>query len=243
MVDFFNEKECIILPELDDFDIKHPYIIRNISGFNKYDANYVLKCFSKESEPIFSHKETSHNVYFSGNMPAKDLYKQWLDGTTQYNVVDSANSHFELISDKLRKFYKQIPEDMECAISYVLTNKGALTKFHIDPYDGWMYLYAGDKLWWFISPKDIDYLSEKGFQIETIMAMNWAELISICDGYLKGKIWVGRAKSGDFIYIPFGWAHRVYSYEKCVGISGTTDESIIHSSFRNHPDYAEYFFD
>ena len=62
MVDFFNEKECIILPELDDFDIKHPYIIRNISGFNKYDANYVLKCFSKESEPIFSHLITNYQL-------------------------------------------------------------------------------------------------------------------------------------------------------------------------------------
>ena len=243
--EFNLEQSCPIPDCIKNFDEPEintlaPLIIRNVPDI-KFDTNYVLECFQKETEPIFSHQEISNDIYNSTNENSKDLYQQWLDGTTKFNVVDSANCHYELIPEKLVKaLYKDCPEEMECAISYVLTNKNALTKFHIDPYDGWMYLYEGDKLWWFISPEDVDYLQEKGYDIQKYMGMNWDELVELCDGYLKGRIYVGRCNKGDWIYIPFGWAHRVYSFEKCVGISGTTNETKIHKSFKDHPDYKDY---
>ena len=37
--------------------------------------------------------------------------------------------------------------------------------------------------------------------------------------------------SNDFIYIPFGWAHRVYTFVSSIGVSGTTNETRLHKSF------------
>lgn len=219
-----------------NMNISLPFIIRSSKDFinNIPNVSYLLKYFLNEKETIYSHGKSYGSEYNEHYIESKDLYESFLNGTLQYNVVDSPNENYELIPNELLQTFaldKDKLENMECAISYVLTNMNTLTKFHIDQYDGWMYLVEGKKLWWMISGDDMDYLELNSYPLDKIMHMEFKELITILDNYLVSKLHVGLCNSNDFIYIPFGWAHRVYTFVSSIGVSGTTNETRLHKSF------------
>ena len=112
--------------------------------------------------------------------------------------------------------------DSKNLINYILTGKG-LTNFHMDPSygGGWMYLYEGVKVWWFMEPPDVSMCSYdinppvSKEQMELFQTASYTELLS--SGY---KMWVGVLQSGDFIYFPQGWIHRVLTHQKSKGCGG-----------------------
>lgn len=243
MAYYYNESQVILINDkhtsFTDVAInkKLPFIIRSSEEFKKTipDVNALLTFFLNETEEIYAHGGSYGSEYNEHYISSVDLYDSFKNGTLQYNIVDSANENYELIPTEMTQhIYTDKPQNMECAVAYVLTNKITLTKFHLDQYDGWMYLVDGKKLWWMICGDDVDYLESNGYHLDIVMHMNFDELINILDGYLANKMFVGLCQKEDFIYFPFGYAHRVYTFEPSIGVSGTTDETRSHKLYVSH---------
>ena len=65
-----------------------------------------------------------------------------------------------------------------------------------------------------------DIIEKNNINITDLKGTSLSDLLTLCDNYLWGKIYIGEICDTDFIYFPQGWAHRVYTYEKSIGLSG-----------------------
>jgi len=187
-----------------------PYIIRNCSKF-KFELNDLINSFlSEDPTTMWGYTDISKIEYEF--VPPSILIDDWNTNKLKHILVDTVCTNSIL-------FPEEIGDNMKC---YTLTKTNNLTEFHIDPDygGGWMYLKLGIKLWWFISPYDMEFLSKNGITLLDLAGKNFTELLQLCDNYLWGKIYIGEARATDFIYFPRQWAHRVYTYDKSIGLSG-----------------------
>ena len=83
-----------------------------------------------------------------------------------------------------------------------------------------MFLHQGQKVWWLIPAHDLDHLERRGHSEASLRALSFTDLLSVCDGYLWGKLYVGLAEPRDFIYFPEKCSHAVTTYDKAFGVSG-----------------------
>ena len=213
------------LPEVqwlaDGFKLSTPFVIRNPTEFH-VDIQKLTDIFTKENQ-VSSWFETKEDIFTEEiSTSSNNLMKKWEHDELVTNITDSPLSHYEFLPkflldrmDKLAESYRPF------ALSYVLTNKNTLTKFHVDiGGGGWIYLKQGQKLWWFISPEDIAEVEKNGYPIEKLRELSFTELVFLHDHYLWGKIYVLLLDKNDFVYFPEHWAHRVFTYDKAFGISG-----------------------
>ena len=71
-----------------------------------------------------------------------------------------------------------------------------------------MYLWEGRKKWNFISQKWITSLVEPSTGKALDISPQDVEVLAVT------------AETGDFVYFPPGWLHRVWTYEKSMGLGG-----------------------
>lgn len=218
-------KECQTIAE--GLLLNEPFIVRNCSEFKHVDQNKLREYFCSENS-VLSWYETETELFNEKYEEGSKLYQQWVNNSLQYNIVDSPNSHLELLPDILLRNKDNLdPDSSVYAICYALTKRNNLTKYHIDPLgDGWVYLTCGRKIWHIIADTDMEYLASHNVTLESIKNLNFTELVHILDSYLWGKIYVTEMGPSDFIYFPQNWAHRVVTYDKSLGVSGYTSKRL-----------------
>jgi len=208
-----------------------PYIIRNCEQF-KVSLTEITDAFLAEnSQNIWGYTNIDKVEY--EYVKPEILLNNWINDNLTHILVDTECTKTGLIPEILEPSTKNNPNLNDITNTknsslknistfYTLTKKNHLTNFHIDPDygNGWMYLKLGRKLWWFISPTDLDYLEQKGIQIVDLKNKSFNDLIYMCDNYLWGKIYIGEIGENDFIYFPKNWGHRVYTFDKAIGLSG-----------------------
>lgn len=202
---------------------KEPFLVYAPPEFSHLRAEELSELFKKEQN-VLSWHETETELFNDSYHLGQKLYQNWLDDELKYNVVDAPNNHLDLLPLLLKENLKNMRDDAkEYSICYALTKQNNLTKYHEDVLgDGWVYLKCGRKIWHIISRKDVEYLEEHGYPLISIKDLNFTELVTLLDGYLWSKVWVGLMGPSDFIYFPECYAHRVITYDKSFGICGYT---------------------
>lgn len=202
-------------------DVEEPFIVSNCQEFSQVTVSSLATLFMEERD-VMCWYGTNEKTFNDASVHGATLYKAWLSDDLKYNVVDAPNQHLHLLAPILRKNAENTPQDgQDYAICYALTKANNLTPYHTDKYaQGWVYLTCGTKEWHIFSAKDVEYLENHGYSLESIKNMDFNELVHILDNYLWGKIYVGKMRGGDFIYFPHLWAHRVVTFEKSFGVCG-----------------------
>ena len=207
------------LPE----DKKEPFLVRSPPEFINLQVTDVVSRFKQEDD-VLSWHETETELFNDTYHRGAKLYESWQKDELLYNIVDAPSKHLDLLPPELLDNFKNMSERAKYyAICYAMTKKNNLTKYHQDVLgDGWVYLDCGTKVWHIFDLKDLQYLEEHGYSVLSLKDMNFTELVSILDGYLWSKIYVGTMGPKDFIYFPQSWPHRVITYDKSFGICGYT---------------------
>lgn len=183
-------------------------VIRTRHNFLAEDAMWFL--LGNEEKPVYGYDKEENVVYVDG----ADVQRLWFQDALPCNIVDSP------VDARGQRLAKHPGLN---SIGYVATNSNGKYHMHIDPVEyggGWMVLYRGIKVWWFIRPSDMLYLATKGITIETLAHKSFTELVTLDDGYLWGKLIVAVATPGTFLYFPPGCAHTVRTHERAAGLGG-----------------------
>ncbi len=216
-----------IVPETQTIDdglkLNVPFVIRKSTEFN-VNLDKLKEIFIQENR-VSSWFESKNEMFveeISNN--AKNLMYNWENNQLITNITDSPLAYHDFLPKSLRDRIDNLdPVYQSRALCYVLTNENTLTKFHTDIGGyGWIYLKQGNKLWWFISPEDIDHLQKHQYPIEALRELSFTELVFLHNHYLWGKIYVLLMEENDFVCFPEHWAHRVFTYDKACGIGGYT---------------------
>lgn len=205
----------------DGFQLNTPFVIRNPAEFH-VDLHRLIELFIKESE-VSSWFEKDGELFVEDlSSNPQSMIERWRKNQLKTNITDSPLEHFEFLPKFLFDRVNNLEENYRSrALCYVLTNKNVLTKFHTDTGGyGWVYLKEGQKLWWFISPEDVQYLEKRDYPLEKLRELSFTDLVFLADHYLWGKIYVVLIEENDFVGFPEHWAHRVYTYDKACGIGG-----------------------
>lgn len=197
-------------------EMKCPFIINKCPDFT-FNIDELSNSFlSEKHENIWGYTDIDKIIY--EYVDPHILLDNWSNDKLLHILVDTESTKEEL-------YPVSVQQDIKNNKCYVLTKQNNLTNFHVDPDfgGGWMYLAIGTKLWWFISPSDMEYLLANEISIDKLKNISFTELLTLCDSYLWGKVFIGEITGGDFIYFPKKWAHRVFTYDKSFGISGYYD--------------------
>jgi hypothetical protein len=192
-----------------------PFILHNSKEFC-FSQEDLTQVFLRQKDTWGYRTDTAIGVCECDFLPSTTLFQQWEENQLKLNLVDTEcddsslfPEYFKLVSD-FRSYF-------------VLSPSKVWTEFHEDSGDkggGWMYLKVGKKVWHCISPVDMKYLKENGYDYDQTNHLSITELLHILDCYLWGKIYVGVIGENDFLYFPPWWAHSVYTEEKSFGIGG-----------------------
>jgi hypothetical protein len=210
----FTTNPFIEIPSLenlkDNLNTTKPFIIRNCKDF---DISLVdlMKTFVSDKK-IWGYTNSDFDYEY---IDPDKLIRDWINDNLTLTLLDTQASNTELLPNVLKSNTKY-------PICYMLTKKNNITDYHQDPDygNGWMYMKMGKKLWWFISSEDMKYLSEHHITLDDIKNKTLAEMLSLLDNYLWGKIYVGEISDNDFLYFPENWIHKVYTYNKSFGLTG-----------------------
>jgi len=220
-----SELRVFQIPHVDDLEsgmtLGVPFIVRAFQQVPDRDALY--KNFLDEKEIYGYGYENEADFVMTG----AGILEEWKNNDVMsIKLLDCYCTNEKLVPGIIKKNQTWPDIETKYMLNYILTGNG-LTKFHMDPSfgGGWMYLYEGQKLWWFIDWKDCKSIKGKvsrdenpEISDEEIAFLKKASLTELLnDGY---KVWVGLANSGDLIRFPQAWIHRVYTYEKSIGCGG-----------------------
>ncbi len=205
-----------------------PYVIRNFASILLPDKETLYAAFVKEKE-IYGYGYVNETDYIDVNAGVLNEWQNLAPGKSMsVKLLDCWCTNDQLTPAVIldNATYPGKNEN-KYHLNYILTGCG-LTKFHMDPGygGGWMYLYSGQKLWWFIDPKSCKSYSggamgyDKNPEIskEELEYLKTADLVDLfTQGY---TVYTCLAGKDDFIVFPQGWLHRVYTYEKSIGCGG-----------------------
>jgi hypothetical protein len=196
-------------------EVCEPFIIHNSKEFC-FTHEDLTQIFLKQKDTWGYRTDTVVGVYECDFLPSTSLYHQWEENVLKLNLVDTECDDSSLFPE----YFKSVSDFRSY---FVLSPVKVWTEFHEDNGEkggGWMYLKVGKKVWHCISPADMTYLKEHGYDYDQINHLSVTELLHILDCYLWGKIYVGIIGDNDFLYFPPWWAHSVYTEEKSFGIGG-----------------------
>jgi hypothetical protein len=198
-------------------------IIRNTNQFH-FNIQELKETFSKEPS-MTSWMMTKDDLIIEDNTNSpKILLEKWENNELTTSITNAPGSSHKFITDFVFSHVDNLAESFKRNhLSYVLTHQNKLTRFHTDVGgSSWVYLIEGKKLWWFITPEDIDELKRNKYPIESLYQLSFTELVFINNNYLWGKIYVLIQDKNDLLYLPDDWAHRVFTYDKAFGIDSYT---------------------
>jgi hypothetical protein len=196
-------------------DSSLPVIIEDCSDFD-FTLATLKAAFLEEKNHTWGYPIANNPDFQYEYHSAESLFNSWENGTLQLSLVDTEcyeTASFTLFPSILRGLRP----------SYVLSAAKNWTQWHDDGTDrggGWVYLKVGKKVWQFISPNDMKYLQDHGYDYNQINKMTTTELLHLLDCYLWGKMYIAVQKENDFLLFPEGWSHSVYTEQKSFGISG-----------------------
>jgi hypothetical protein len=192
-----------------------PVVLEDCADF-QFTADTLKAAFLEEKKHTWGYPATNNPDFQYEYQSAETLITAWEKDTLKLNLVDTEcyePASFSLFPSVLKEFRP----------SYALSAAKNWTQWHDDGIDrggGWMFLKVGKKVWQFITPSDMKYLQDHGYNYTLINKMTTTELVHLLDCYLWGKTYVAVMKENDFLFFPEGWSHSVYTEEKSFGISG-----------------------
>jgi len=218
--DILELKE-VTCPEL----VGVPYVIRKLDKRLMPDKEDLYDSFKKETE-IYGYGYENETDYVNTGAEILDEWNK--NDVMKIKLLDCWCTN-ESLTPNVIKQNATYPgkNESKYMLNYILTGVG-LTKFHMDPGygGGWMYLYSGQKLWWFINPykcKTTDGAKKDYNQNPTIgnNELDFLKTADLADLVKKGyTVYAVLANAGDMIVFPQGWLHRVQTYQKSIGCGG-----------------------
>ena len=198
-------------------DFTRPFVVRNFSGLSR-DRNLFEHELSREPE-IWGYDASplDNSEVDAITLPGAEVLARYRKRNLAFNIVDSECSDPSPLLTQWPRDMLKVPP----SVSWILTLAPARTYFHCDPPYGdcFMYLCEGHKVWLFITPGDIAEI-ERRHGFETVNRLPLSELLALDGGFLRGRIWIGEIRRGDFVYFPQDWAHYVRTLEDSFGYGG-----------------------
>ena len=193
--------------------VRSPFIVRGLTNADFPTADTLITSLLSQSA-VDGYAGTAA---VTEAQHGEQLVARWRSGDLSINVVDS-----HATDPRVQAPVNAFPPGMAHQTSYLLTKANNLTPFHVDPPRGagWMWLAEGRKVWWVLQPEDTTAMAEKGWDVDQLSELNFTELVSVADGYLWGKVWVGECGPGDFVYFPMNCPHRTLTYNRAIGVAG-----------------------
>lgn len=205
-------------PGETDFDLTRPFVSRQ---FGSLPANPLLfqTLLCAEKEVFGYHNSPLDNApdWDCGTLSGREIWEQYQQNSLKINILDSECSNPASLLEGWRSTALPRPS----FIGWVLTLAPKRTYFHVDPPYGncFMYLCRGEKIWLFIPPPDMAEV-ERRHGFDTVNRLPLPELLLLDDGFLWGKILIGKIGAGDLIYFPDYWPHYVRTFEHSFGYGG-----------------------
>lgn len=224
IITFYDINRCEDLFRLIDKS-SEPIIIKHTDLLNIQDNEYS-RSLEYETE-IFGYVSSTDWNYET--YTGKEIWGLYENRRLNINIVDSpvyvSQRNSILPSIWQNRALDLFPDKLHYSLTWVLTNSHKITHFHIDPEygtGGFMKLLEGQKIWWCVLAKDIEYLLSLNadYTIDTFKKMSFYEIVTFEDYYLWGRIRVGCIKSGDILWFPKGCLHKVITLKDSFGFGG-----------------------
>lgn len=192
-----------------------PFIIKNTLEFRDEDLNIsfdtavdlALNAPPKSNSIKGALRVTGERVRYS----VPEVMKSWLNDTIEGNFLyiasDTTTEWFP--RPKVVDEFDKNPE--KSFRTLIFTFENAYTGLHADPGEeggSWMHLFRGRKLWHFHHPRHHNF---------------FADFPDAQPSQLPPDAKIGTfaclAESGDTVYFPPAWLHRVWTFEKSFGLN------------------------
>jgi hypothetical protein len=213
-----------------------PFIVHGAKEFDYLSQEYVTNEIRKN--PDWKISAINEMGEKSEDLVLRDLLDKFYNNTLDFQVFDTPLDMFHLPkvlveNHTLADFEKKDENYVLLNQTPVLSRADYLTPWHMDPINlggGWMYIFQGEKDWYFNEPWMAPlYYNKKTKTIQDLTPGEYSSIInnydfsSIKNFYPQFKITPfiqAKARPGDFVYFPPGWLHRVKTYNKTIGIGG-----------------------
>lgn len=191
-----------------------PFIVRDCKEFSERDVERALTRLKNSDEIVFGYDSQGQVVE---NLKVGHLIKAWENEELKIKILDSLLHIIDLPNVLIQNHSRieSIDADREpLGQTIILSPSKGYTALHMDPPSyggGWMYLVQGQKDWQFLSPQWLNHLFTG---IEKELPDVSSEALPQADFYAV------HAVENSFVYFPPGWMHRVWTYDKAIGIGG-----------------------
>eukprot|EP00731_Ephydatia_muelleri_P013324 Em0007g634a len=195
-----------------------PFIVRGLSAF-ELDYDRFKERATKE--------RLTTNAWNKRLMKETDILisralEDWERGDLLVNFLDSQIPKL-VPNNGIHKDCLDIGVD-EDHLMLTLSNQGTYTPFHQDPIAGensgagWMWLLIGAKRWHFLTNDHSDAIFDPA--TNALNDFPTEDLVRADGCRLWGKVMKVDASAGDFLYIPPGCTHRVWTDKASFGVTG-----------------------
>ena len=206
-----------------------PFIVRGVSAFDLDYEHFKERAAKERLETI----GWNRRLELVTNVSVASALEQWENGSLQLNFVDSLIPKY-VRNEGIHKDLLDIAVN-EDRLMLTMSKQGAYTPFHQDPIvseeggAGYMWLLQGSKRWHFLTNDHSDAIFDP--DLKTLNDLPADVLVAADNGKLWGKLMQVHARAGDFLYIPPGCTHRVWTDEASFGVTGyfrrVEDEKLI----------------
>lgn len=218
-------REFISLQEGFQNSPNAPFIVRNAKEFSEMPLQEALVRLRASEDTVFGYDTQGNYVE---DLKIAQLISNWEQNQPHATILDSYLHVFDL-PNALSAHHSLADIDLnkeELGQTVILSRANGYTPLHMDPPiygGGWMYLWQGQKDWHFLSPQWMTLLfntSEKKLLDASPETLAEIASKSSIEGASAALFHSVRANAGDFVYFPPGWMHRVWTYDKGIGLGG-----------------------